>query len=580
MKPQANLFVLVRSVSSLSFITIILCVSSLFSIQEQSARNRTQAGNMDKKELTAHLKYLNAADEALMQKRYDSALTNYFKCLNYAPPQDKSMVWDDLGYVYLQSNEPERAKAYLESSIESTPNNYNPRFYLALTEILLDDFSAASAHIAAIHQNIHFDSAWIEAASGITLQRPGGEPIKQEDLEYLTEEKGVLIQGDKESSTEGPKTLYLDAFDERNIPVFFVLRGVVLNKEGRVSESLKSFGEAAALTSGRSDLSPLLEKLSTLLAGENSSGDHEELIKVLVGVPNRVFHSFYGHPTNLLWTTNKMFLEKLRQGKLQEAEEQLLLGLSIEGSSLEFNHNLALLAYDEEDMDKAIRYCARTVLFHPEDFGALDLMGNILYKKRDFDGAGDYFQRALEQQPDNPFSLYTSGACAYHLGEWADAENYWLRTVKLTENRPSSEQADSQEAFLSHEVTVRSRTIYFLTCKALGTLYFEQDSIREAVGFLRKALSLSPEDTDILFFLGKGLARQEDDVTAEAITEAISLLEKHIFLGGDHTEEAKSLLAILRKMIKRQAPGLDYYLFLSLYPQFSSPHNPTCSTSG
>ena len=539
--------------AGIPIILMIILGSALtdHSFQILAAQAQIQVGEPDQRILTAHLKYLNSADKALLKKDYGSALADYFKCLTYAPPKDKSLVWDELGYAYLQTGEPEKAKSFLEDAVKAAPHNFNPRFYLAMADLLLDDFAAASVHLAAIDQNIYFDGSWLAAASNFDLQKPDDGPVSQAELEFLEPEKGVLLLREGEEAPEGVRTLFLDAFDERNIPIYFALRGVVLKENGRDSESREAFRSAVEQSSGRGDLLPLAERLSRIPSGRDLTGNHREIIKVLAGVPSRISHSFDGHPTNLAGDANQRFLDELRQGNLTEAADMLRLGLAIDGSTYEFNHSLALLSYDEGELDTAGHYCARAVFFHPDAVGAQDLMGNILYRKKEFAKARDYFLRAILLEPNNLFSLYTCGACSYYLGEMDSAEEYWTKVIHLAQKQARPEEAQTTEGELSHELTVRSRTVLFLSLKAAGSLYLEQDRIREAIGHLRKALTLQPEDPESLFSLGKALAWLEDEVTAPEIKEAISHLEKHIFLGGKHISEAKELLKILQNIIKQ-----------------------------
>jgi hypothetical protein len=53
-----------------------------------------------------------------------------------------------------------------------------------------------------------------------------------------------------------------------------------------------------------------------------------------------------------------------------------------------------------------------------------------------------------------------------------------------------------------------------------------------------------------MFMLGKALACVEGEPSPESVREAVSLLERHIHLGGRHTAEAADLLNVLREKIK------------------------------
>ena len=528
--------------------TAALCLIPAVLAWGQSNQLRIHASELEKTNLTVHLKYLDKADRALLDKDYEKALANYFKCLTYAPAREKSLVWDDLGYIYMRTGELEKAGPYLADAIKSAPYNYNPRLYLAMVFLLKDDFPAAAEQLEAISRDIFNDDSWIRNPRAKKLINGHGSVVTPEEMAFLHAETGVLFYQHSHDSPE--HTLCLDALDERNIPLFLILRGVVSQDKGEGEAAEADFRKAASLNSGLSSLSELAAKLKQYAPGPDGCSDHGTLIKVLRGIPARIAHSFDGHSTNVLWELNSSFLDALREGNLNRAEEILHTGLTVNGLSYEFNHNLALLAYDEGDLDTAGRYCVRALFSNPDSVGALDLLGNILYQKGDYSRARKYFSRVLELEASNEYALYSGGACSYYMKDFEEAERLWILAVKYSRRKDTGIEEKAENKDLSHEMTVRSKTITFLCLRSLGVLCFEKDRITDAVSHLEEALSLRPEDTETLFYLGKALAWKEDRVTAEDVRRAITHLEKHIYLGGKHTEEAEKLLSLLRRLIK------------------------------
>jgi tetratricopeptide (TPR) repeat protein len=522
-----------------------------FAISPQVNMDRILGAELEKSALTGHFKYLDAGDEALHGGDYRKALSSYFKFLSYAKPQQKQIVWDDLGYLFLQTGEPAQCRSYCEMAINTVPHDFNPHLYMAAACLFQDDITAAGEQLDLIETQIHFDGSWLDTLGDAPVNNWKGEKTSPDELEYLRPEQGVLIRPDNRTAYAEDKALFLDAFDKRNIPLYHALRGLLLDRKGKKIKAKESYSRALENAAGREGLSSLLKKLAGESIEEQGAAKQDGWSDILAGITSNISHSFGGHPTNLLWRIDQRFLKELRLGSLQKAKETLLEGLTVDGTSYSFNHNMALLSYDEGDLDKARYFCARTLFFKPDAVPALDLMGNILYLGKDFTRAREYFQRALQHDPDNEFCLYSSGACSYHMEERAKAEDFWNKAIgDAGESRETDRDKDGVKDPLKEEVLVRNLTILFLSNKALGRLCLEEERIPEAVHHLKKALLIREEDPETLFLLGKSLAWLGSDVTRQDIEAAISHLEKHIFLGGRHSKEAEELLEILRRMIR------------------------------
>jgi len=466
----------------------------------------------------------------LLQKDYDEAISNYLKGINYADKKDIAKVWDDLGYAYLQRGKYSDAITYLKKAIHAHPENFNPRLYLAAAYLFTGKVELASQELDYIEKNIYFDESWYDEAKNLTVVNENGDQITQDTLEKLRMEKGIYLhKTPKETDAKGQTVLYIDAFNDKNEAVFYFMQGLAYQK---ISDHKMARGKFQAASEAGFEGSEL-----------QSSQIHYQLKE---------------HDSGLLDSKLKKFLEVLKKGEIEEAYIALEEAMLINEQSFVINHNLALLYFDEYQLDQskieklemAEIYCARDLWYkdyqtvNKDDIiSSLGLMGNIYSLKMDYDKSLQEYKKILEIDKENLHAFYNIGITYYNMGDFSSAEKEWkkaLTSEKMIQNQVKT--VENSQKKLEHSITVRKMSIFFLVHCALGRLYFKQRQFNQAVTELETAIRIKNNAAEPHLLLAKVYQKIRNR------EKAIFHLEKYLFLGGIKEEETKLLLKELNKI--------------------------------
>ena len=189
--------------------------------------------------------YFYQADLALLSRDYDKAIANYLKGINYSEFRETSLICDDLGYAFLQKGEIKKAQDYLKRALESYPDNYNIKFYLAVSYLINEEVELAMSELKDIEDNIYFDDSWTEIANRSKIYNKFGDGVREEQWNRIKKEKGVLLHKKKHGRKGALRlTLQIDAFDERNEGIFYFTQGLVNKKQGLTKLGEKNFTKA------------------------------------------------------------------------------------------------------------------------------------------------------------------------------------------------------------------------------------------------------------------------------------------------------------------------------------------------
>ncbi|NIM59330.1 MAG: tetratricopeptide repeat protein [Candidatus Aminicenantes bacterium] len=500
-------------------------------------------------------KYFSRADEDILAGEYDKAIANYLQGMMYKSWREEAVVFDDLGFAYLQKKEYEDAKKYLTQSIGFQRENFNPRFYLAVVYILNDEIELATEQLKIIEENVYFDQSWMTKTSGITARKPNGKIIKENELERIKKEKGIYLEKKSPSKT----IIHLDAFDERNEGTFYFAQGFVYKIKEEFDKAQRKFFEA--LEAGYNEREVRFQ-LANLYHKQNKKEEAEEQLKKIssrvVPFPDLhptkfdVHHRLKYHENYLISALHGKFLKELEKGKINEAIKPLEKSLVVDERSFVINHNLALLYYDIKKIEEAEIYCARALWY--KDFqkvskddtaGCHDLMGNIFYAQRRFDKALLEFKEALEIDERNAIGHYNLGIAYYALGNKQNAEQEWRKAIEYEKAtaKPEKERAISKSE-LDVSIVVRKKSASFMSHLALSQLYLNQNLIEKAAEECEKAMSLKPSNPQPY------LAMAKISIINEEIEIAASYLNKYLSLGGKKDKEVYSLLNLIEKRKK------------------------------
>jgi tetratricopeptide (TPR) repeat protein len=473
--------------------------------------------------------YLNLADRALLERRWDTAVNYYFKALENITHREEAAIWDDLGYAFLEKGQYQRALDYLGRAEQASPEDYDVRLYMAIAYFLSHEMDRAEACLAEISKNIYFDASWIEISAALNIVNEFGDRVDKDTKGRLRKEKGVtLFQKSKSTSV-----LVIDAFNEKNEGLFHYLRGLVFKQQGRDREAQGEF--SAASRAGYRNSSPI-----------GPSGQPTFSID----------HRIKGHGGYLAWFAHQEFLKELELGKVREAVRLLDDALHIDQGSFEINHNLALLLYDTGDLEQAEIYCARALWFRENSVKDHELLGIIYFQHKEYARALAEFKRTAELDKTGASVYHNLGSVYYALGDQVLAESFWRKAIEREGRRDVSNSnavvATVGTAALKHLLEVTQRPVSFLSYQSLGRLYLEQRLPDRAIDQLKKAMDLIPDDADIHLDMAKALLEKGLD------DEAAGYLAKYFSFGGKNEGEAKTLSEKLKRSPQMNSmPGGD-----------------------
>lgn len=132
-------------------------------------------------------------------------------------------------------------------------------------------------------------------------------------------------------------------------------------------------------------------------------------------------------------------IKELQQGKYQSGIQLLRLLLPSRENDESVHYNLGMALSDMGELDEAEMHLRRAVKINPAFTNAKCALGVALSRKRQWEMAREVLEDAMEQDPDNPYTLRNLGACLLMLEKDIPlaAECLLKATVILPEDQQS-----------------------------------------------------------------------------------------------------------------------------------------------
>jgi len=528
-------------------------------------------------------KFFDKADRLILAHDYQNAINQYFKGMTLfsgrtrGAARQQTLVWDDIGYAYLQLGNYDKAVENLNNALSFHPDNYDARLYLAVAHLLNGDYDLAQIELATIENNIYFDERWIDSAA--IFRKRNGRVLDRDEVARSKNERGVFL----ERIDQGEVIIHLDAFDETNEGAFYYVQGIFLRRIGELLKAEKKFQKAIESHYDEVDVRLRLAELfieqgrfeaaeSQLNLVMNLEKDNADATGLMRFVQNRsqliakslsshkimLNHRYKDHDNTLLAEWHYKFFEVLKEGRIKDAISVLEAALRVDERSYVINHNLALTCYDiakledphTEYLPKAEYYCARAIWMNDftyvskeHEAGTYDLMGNIYFYQSRYIDAKREFLKALEIDPNDPFVLCNLGTAYYNLNDWVRAAEEWKKAIESEKSyvKPKEKGKKGSDDELQYVVTVLRKPISHRAHMFLGILYLKQDLIEKSLGHYEKATGIEPKNPAPYLDLGKIYQRKGDK------EKALECYEKYLYLGGRDIEETHNLIESLKK---------------------------------
>ena len=211
------------------------------------------------------------------------------------------------------------------------------------------------------------------------------------------------------------------------------------------------------------------------------------------------------------------------ENRLQEARELYLQVCNAEPHNRDAWVELSGLSRMLGNPQEAVQAAQHVLASHPDDSGALHMLGAALHRLQRLDEAIAHYRHALQLSPDNPETRYFLANALREQGRLDAAEAEYTRTIELA---PDHVQALNN---LSALLTTRGR-------------------IRQAAALLERALQASPDSPQMLVNLGR-LKLHSGDAAAAA-----TAFRKVLAMQPAQADVHSNLLACLN-YLPDQAPG-------------------------
>jgi len=344
---------------------------------------------------------LNVANISNLLRRYDLTINAYEKLLTLNP--NLKDIRNSLIGAYIKNNQPEKAINMIDVALETNPKNVPLLFRKAKIFTMLEDFNAAQK---IYEQIISFkkNSPSVYHSYALLHIKMGNY---DKALQYLN--KSVTL-------------------DDKN-PSVHKDFGVIYLMRNQVEYAKEEFDLAVKL--GDMD-NEILKECADFYYSISDFEKADELYKKSLALENNPF------------TTLSRGINLIAQNKLDEAFSVLEPLLSVLPQNPELLYNLARIFYAQKDYDSAARL-AKKAYFVAPTVEIANLMGLALMNLEDYKGAGNIFDKIIEQYPLNLFVYENLINCYEKAGDNAGLaktyrlllENFQYRedyTIKLAEN--------------------------------------------------------------------------------------------------------------------------------------------------
>jgi serine/threonine protein kinase/Flp pilus assembly protein TadD len=250
--------------------------------------------------------------------------------------------------------------------------------------------------------------------------------------------------------------------------------------------------------------------------------------------------------------------ERSRDGWPFMAEAEALLRTAQSRNPADFwaNHHLAFLLVQKGRPAEAIEFYRAAVALRPQSAGAWINFGGALYKEKRYAEAEEVDRRAIEIKPDYAEAYANSGMNLVKMGRKEDAEIAFRRAIEIKPDlvggyaklgnllHETGRDAESEALFVDRAIKRGPGTAK--DASAAGMLLRNQGRLVEAETLARDAVERWPKDALTWQSLGAALENQAERGDRAKGQEAVGVLRRAITLKPDlafaHVDLGKVLI--------------------------------------
>ncbi len=444
----------------------------------------------------------------------------------------------------------EKAERAIEKMLEKNPNLGLPYFVLGVIQKTSIDFEKASQSfnmaIAAGYDPVSSYSQIIDLDFQKSDWLAGFMTARRVLQSFGSRAEFYMLKGyahNQLSETDDAINSYIDAL--RRKPYIVETR----KNLARIYLSKNQFDKATAVLQEAIRMDPIDFDAKHLLEQAlkkrhwTKGSTPPELTKYFVDdIAIKYYHVFHTKPDSCAEIVNDYSLQLLKSGQLAHASSWLDNFLEIYDESASLNYNLAQLYNAQEVLGKALKHAWRAAEIETRYRDAYDLIGNIFYKLQDFDSSLRAYEEVIKLDSKDALAFYNIGLVYHAMKNMDLAEQNFKEAIKKDKGAKKPEvRSGSSSDDLAYSLTIRATPVTFDSHKALGEIYVGKKMLDEALEEYRQAIEWVPNDPESYFWIGK-LSYDRGNKR-----EAITHLERCVYLGGYKEKEAKAMLADLKK---------------------------------
>jgi tetratricopeptide (TPR) repeat protein len=232
-------------------------------------------------------------------------------------------------------------------------------------------------------------------------------------------------------------------------------------------------------------------------------------------------------------------------GYWQNSERLFTHTLAVTQNNYVAQLNLGAYLYDKGRLDEAASHLAQALEIQPDDPVALNRMGSIWARRKNFAQALQYYQAALRVQPDFTDAHNNLGVAYRNLGRTEDAIREYREALRGAPDNSEAHnnlanllvaQGNIDQAIIEYRLALRANPRLIEALNNLGLVLADKGQVVEAVNSYRKALDIKPQDPALHENYGDLLARMgKNQDSARQYRQALLLSpndpEAHFGLG-------------------------------------------------
>jgi tetratricopeptide (TPR) repeat protein len=189
---------------------------------------------------------------------------------------------------------------------------------------------------------------------------------------------------------------------------------------------------------------------------------------------------------------------------------------SLRQDNFEVAHNLGVLEFQKNNYEKAVQYLNQAKMLDPEHAPTFRYLGHALFKMKKYKEAVTYIRKSIDLAPEDKESLYTLAECYYEVNQTEQALRIFTHlrpdpvmgpsaclfsgTINV-KNHQFEKAIEDFEIGLKHQ-NIKSDIKTELKYR-LATVLLKQQSIGEALGYLREIQDINPNYKDVALLIAK-----------------------------------------------------------------------------